>query len=171
MDSNLNWYIIRTLSNKEKFIFDKIKNDTYISNFIEEIIIPTEKVFSFKNNKKITKDKILFPGYVFVQTSSLSELKEFLKNISGTPGFLTSRSGEVQIVKDKEMQSIIETQKKSKEKSIDDVFLVGQIVKITEGPFSNMVGTIEEINGNKVKLSISIFDRKTSIDLDINQIK
>ena len=112
----------------------------------------------------------MFPGYIFVEANSIGELKYFLRGCDGATGFLTERDGSINAMKEKEIRRIIGQQEEQAEIDLNDFFLVGEDVIVTDGPFDTMMGTIEEVNGDKVKLNVSIFGRKTPLELNIMQI-
>lgn len=167
------WYIVRTMSNREKTVSEKIVTELEKGDLIgkvSKVVVPTENTYYMKNGKKVKREKIMFPGYIFVESSAPAELKEFLKGVNGASGFLTSRSGEIQALTETEVNRMLGIQEEAKKKDIVNPFIISEEVKIIDGPFSSMKATIEEINGEKVKLSVSIFGRKTPLDLSIYQI-
>ena len=91
MAEQMNWYAIRTQNNREKSVLEKLGLELTregLSDILGRTIIPTEKVFSVKNGKKIAKERILYPGYLFIQTSHVGEVNNFLKGIRGSAGFV-----------------------------------------------------------------------------------
>lgn len=171
--TNAKWYIVRSLSNREKSVSERILNESEKGDLIgkvSKVLVPTENTFYMKNGKKVKREKIMFPGYIFVESTAPAELKEYLKNVNGASGFLTSRSGEIQALSEKEVNRMLGIQEEAKNKEMINPFIVSEEVTITDGPFSNFKAVIEEINGDKVKLSVSIFGRKTPLELSIYQI-
>jgi len=168
------WYIVRSMSNREKSVSEKILNESTkgeLIGIVSQVIVPTENSYYMKNGKKVKREKVMFPGYIFVESTSPAELKEYLKSVSGASGFLTSRSGEIQALSETEVNRMLGIQEEYKHKDIINPFIVSEEVQITDGPFATFKATIEEINGEKVKLTVSIFGRKTPIELTIYQIK
>lgn len=171
--TNNKWYIVRSVSNREKSVSEKILNELEKGKLIgkvSQVIVPTENSYYIKNGKKIKREKIIFSGYIFVESSAPAELKEYLKEIKGASGFLTSRSGEIQALSELEVKKMLGIQEESKIKNIESPFILSEEVLIIDGPFSTFKAIIEELNGEKVKLSVSIFGRKTPIELNIHQI-
>lgn len=168
------WYIVRTISNREKSISEKIKTESQKGELIDkvsEVIVPTDYSFYMKNGKKVKREKVMFPGYVFVECCAPGELKEYLKGVKGASGLLTNRLGEVQELSDNEVRKMIGVQEEIKEKNESSSFFIKEEeVVIMDGPFSSMRATIDDIIGEKVKLSVSIFGRKTPMEMNINQI-
>lgn len=173
MNNKINWYIIRTQASKENYVSERLekeKENGFLKDKVTDIIVPTQTVISSKDGKKTKKDKIMFPGYVFVGCDDLGTLKDVINTISGASGFLKSRSGEVQKLSQSEVNRMLGIQKESKLKNIENPYVVGELVKITDGAFNTFEGTIDNIVEDKIKLSVLIFGRKTNIDLTINQI-
>lgn len=170
--SNCKWYIVRTQANRERSVSEKIiksgeKGD--LKGKIFGVIVPIEKTFSIKAGKKVKKEKVLYPGYVFVQSSAVGELKYFLRECNGATGFLTNRTGDIQPLSQDEINRMIGYVEEV-DQEIENLFIVGEEVKILDGPFQSMVGTISKIDGQRVKLEVTIFGRKTPIELDLVQI-
>jgi transcriptional antiterminator NusG len=167
------WYIVRSMSNREKSVSERILNESQKGDLIgkvSQVIVPTENSYYMKSGKKVKREKIMFPGYIFVESSAPAELKEYLKAVNGASGFLTSRSGEIQALSEAEVKRMLGIQEEAKNKDIVNPFVISEEVQIMDGPFSTFKANIEEINGDKVKLTVSIFGRKTPIELNIYQI-
>lgn len=168
-----NWYVIRTQSNRERSVAERILKETEkgeLVNKVSQVLVPMEKNFYVKAGKKVKREKILYPGYIFVETTAIGELKYFLKGCNGATGFLTNKSGEIKPLSITEVNKMIGQQAEAEEVEIENPFVVGEDVKIMDGPFSSMIGTIESISGQKVKVAVSIFGRKTPVELDMMQI-
>jgi len=164
------WYIVRTQANRERSVSERIiKSSNVDLSGINQVIVPLEKTFYMKGGKKVKREKVLYPGYIFVQSSAVGELKYFLRGCNGATGFLTNKSGDIQELSETEVRRMIGTVEEL-EKELENPFIIGEDIKIIDGPFSSMVGTIEKIEGQKVKISVAIFGRKTPLELDIMQI-
>ena len=93
------WYVVRVQGNRENSIAEKLKKyseDGELQGKLTEVVSPMQKIFTVKNGKKVKKEKALYPGYVFIKTNSLGELKYFFKQMDGVSGFLSNRQGEPQ---------------------------------------------------------------------------
>jgi transcriptional antiterminator NusG len=168
------WYIVRSQSNREKSVSEKISNESQKGDLIgkvSQVIVPTEFSFYIKGGKKVKREKVMFPGYIFVECSAPAELKEYLKGVNGCSGFLTNRLGQIESLTETEVNTMLGIQEEAKKKDAVNPFIVDEEIIIIDGPFSSMKGTIDQIVENKVKVSVSIFGRKTPIDLNIYQIK
>ena len=165
-----NWYILRSQSNKENKVCERIESELKsgrLTNVINNVVVPKKTHYYYKNEKKIKREKIIYPGYIFIECNSPSELKEIIKETDGAIGFLKSRSGEIEKISESEVNKMI-GQENLEEKI--NPFVVNEKVKIIDGAFSSMKGVINEIIGEKVKLSVSIFGRDTPVELNVNQI-
>jgi transcription termination/antitermination protein NusG len=174
MKNNEKWYIIKCQSNKEKSILEKIKKEIEVGDLIgkvSSVVVPTDFSFFIKAGKKVKREKIMFPGYIFVKCSQLTDLKEYIKNIPGAFGFLSDRSGKIQEIGEKDINKMIGAQEEAKKKDIENPFIIGENVKINDGPFSSMIATIDEINEDKLKLSVSIFGKKTPLHMSVFQVE
>lgn len=176
MIETMNWYTIRVQNNKERSVLEKLTNEVKFANLNEKLgrsIIPTEKVVSVKNGKKVFKEKILFPGYIFVETSSKGELNNLLKNINGASGFVRTRSGEIIPMKEYEVKKILDEQVENANIDYNKLFVLDEMVEIIDGPFSTFKGKITKIDldKEKVKLEVAIFGRPMDVDLNLTQIK
>lgn len=170
--STSKWYIVRTQANRERSVSEKIIKSGEkgeLTGKISQVIVPMEKTFYMKAGKKVQREKVLYPGYIFVQSSAVGELKYFLKECNGATGFLTNKSGDIQALSQNEVNRMIGFVEEL-EKELENPFVEGEEVKILDGPFQTMVGTIEKVDGQKVKVSVSIFGRATILELDIMQI-
>jgi transcriptional antiterminator NusG len=165
------WYVVRVQGNRENSIAEKLKKyseDGELQGKLTEVVSPMQKIFTVKNGKKVKKEKALYPGYVFIKTNSLGELKYFFKQMDGVSGFLSNRQGEPQSLTEAEVTKMIGNHEEEINK--ETPFVVGEKVKILEGPFSTFAGTIQEVDGDKIKLTVSIFNRNTTIDITESQI-
>jgi transcriptional antiterminator NusG len=173
--STMKWYIVRAQSNREKSVSERIIKDGEKGDLIGKIgqvIVPTEKSFHLKNGKKVQREKVMFPGYIFVETSAVGELKYYLKAVNGATGFLTNRGGDIQSLTQAEVDRMLGIQKQKEEVAEQfDHFISGESVKVLEGPFSGFTGTVESIKDQKVKVEVMIFGRKNLVELSALQIE
>jgi transcriptional antiterminator NusG len=156
------WYVVRTFSgheNKVKNLLEaELEDNEDLKAKILEILVPTEKVFEVKDGKKKSKTKNFFPGYILLHSELDNQVKEFIVNTQSVMGFLgTANVGRI-------------NQDENTER-LETIFRSGDLVKIVDGPFNNFSGSIEEVNEEKMKLKVmvSIFGRKTPVELDFVQ--
>lgn len=172
----MNWYAIRVQNNKERSVLEKLHYEIKFSNISDKLgktIIPTEKIVVIKNGKKIFKDKIVYPGYIFIETSAKGEVANLLKIIKGAAGFVRTRSGDITPMKDSEVKSILHEQEITDTKDLTNIYVLDEEIEITDGAFSSFKGKISKLDLEKEKVSVqvSIFGRPTNVDLNFLQIK
>ena len=167
------WYTVKVQSNRERIISDRLKMEMSRNGASINVVVPVEKVYFAKNGKKAHKERVTYPGYLFIETSSVATLQEVLKHIPGNSGILKSRDGEPSLLKQNEIDKIIDDVTRV-ESDIDIYnFVVGEMISIVGGPFDTFKGEIDEINKEKgkVKVTVPIFGRPTPVDLQIDQIQ
>jgi len=173
-ETTMKWYVVRAQSNRERSIAERLTNEGLVGDLmgkLGQVIVPIENSFYLKNGKKVKREKVKFPGYIFVETNAVGELKYFLKGMNGAQGFLTSRAGDILPLTQLEVDRMIGEQQRVKEEvEVEVKFIAGEEVQILDGPFSTFAGKIEQVSGDKVKVAVSVFGRITLIELNINQI-
>ena len=173
------WYVLRAISGKENKVREtleaEIKN-TDLGDFVSQVLIPTEKVYSVRNGKKVVKERVLYSGYVFVQAALVGEIPHRLSNTTNVIGFLTGKNSKApEALRESEIKrmlgSIDEIEEQAEELNIP--YFVGEPVKVNHGPFTGFSGIIEEVNQDKKKLKVmvKIFGRKTPLELDFKQVE
>ncbi|MFN8299710.1 MAG: transcription termination/antitermination protein NusG [Chitinophagales bacterium] len=168
------WHVVRVISGQERKIKDHVQLEITRSKWdkiIGNILVPTEKVYTIKNGKKTIKEKTLFPGYIYMETDDkkmTQEMWQHVRQVHGVLGFLGTLShaeAMKMLGKADEMMDAGET--------MAEPFIVNEDVKITDGPFNDFIGTIEEINNDKKKLKVivKIFGRKTPVEVSFMQVE
>jgi transcriptional antiterminator NusG len=169
------WYVVRTFSGHEskvkQFLEAEILDNEQLKSKIKEILVPIEKVFEVKDGKKRSKTKNFFPGYILVQAELDNQIKEFILRTQSVMGFLGTRNIPNPL-QPEEVRRIVGriTQNESTER-METIFRSGDLVKIIDGPFNNFSGTVKEVNEEKMKMKVmvSIFGRKTPVEIDFVQ--
>lgn len=169
------WYVVRTFSgheNKVKTLLEsELEDNEKLRAKIDEILVPMEKVFEVKDGKKKSKTKNFFPGYILVQADLDNQVKEFILNTQSVMGFLGTKNNPNPL-QPEEVKRIVGriTQDETGER-METIFRTGDIVKIIDGPFNNFSGTVQEVNEEKMKIKVmvSIFGRKTPVEIDFVQ--
>lgn len=170
------WYAVRTITGHEKRVKNYLDTEIVelgITHKIEQVLIPEEKVFEVKGGKKKIKYKNFFPGYVLVQADLDKEVVYLLNHAPSVLKMVGDKNDAIAL-RDDEVKRIIGRINDSDEKEkIDMQFEKGDLIKVVNGPFVSFNGTINEINLErmKVKVMVSIFGRKTPIELDFTQIE
>jgi len=172
-----NWYSLRVISGKEKTVEQNIDYESKtnnIENLIEEVFVPFEKVVELKNNKKVIKEKMFFPGYILIKMILNKKSKYVIENINGVMSFVGPKGKMPVPLRNDEIKRIFgEVERKEGRELMVTPFKKGDYVKVIAGPFIDFSGTVEEVDDNKqkVKIVISIFGRPTSIELDYFQLE
>lgn len=177
-DSEKKWYVLRAISGKEKkakeFIEQEVENQK-LQDYISQILVPTEKTYQVRNGKKIKKERNFFPGYVLVEANMVGEIPHILKDITNVIGFLSEDNDRPIPLRQNEVNRILGKvdELSSEDETINEPFVVGERVKVTDGPFSDFHGVIEDVNEEKKKLKVSvkIFGRKTPLELSFMQVE
>ena len=172
----INWYIVQTFSGFEQKVADTIKEaikKKELNDKITDIVVPVHEVTVVKKGKRVQKKKKYFPSYVLLKMEMNKELYHMIKNIQKVTSFLGA-TGNPAPVSDTEIVKILGNIKEGSltpEPSLS--FVVGEQVKVCEGPFSSFSGLVEEVDEDKSKLkvSVSIFGRPTPIELEYNQVE
>jgi transcriptional antiterminator NusG len=171
------WYVVRAVSGKEKKVKEYIESEVNrlgLQDFVSQVLIPTEKVYQVRKGKKIIKERIYFPGYVLIEAALVGELTHIIRNIPNVLGFLGT-GNEPSPMRPSEVKRILGKVDELAEQSegINVPFIVGETVKVVDGPFNSFTGVIEEINEEKKKLKVmvKIFGRKTPLELNFMQVE
>ena len=171
------WYSLRVISGKERSVEDNIMYEAKISkteDAIEEVFVPYEKIVKIKNNKKIIKERVFFPGYILIKMQLNKVTKYFIENIQGVISFVGPKGKNPIPLRESEIKKIFgEVERKEGREMIVSPFKKDDSVKIIAGPFVDFSGVVEEINDDKqkVKITISIFGRSTPVELDYYQVQ
>jgi transcriptional antiterminator NusG len=171
------WYVVRAISGKEKKVKEYLENEINAQNlqeYISQVLIPTEKVYQVRKGKKISKERNYFPGYVLIEAALVGEIPHIIQNVPNVLGFLGTK-GEADPLRPSEVNRILgkvdELAEQGEEVNIP--YIVGESVKVIDGPFNSFSGVIEEINEEKKKLKVmvKIFGRKTPLELGFMQVE
>ena len=180
-EKNFEWYVLRAISGKEakvKEVLDAAIKNTDLGKYVSEVLIPTEKVVATRNGKKVTKERTLFSGYVFVKAIMTGEVQYELRNTTNVIDFLRGRAknSEPESLRESEVMNMLGAADALNEApgvAEDDVYLEGEAVKVTDGPFKDFSGEIKEVNTErrKLKVEVRIFGRPTDLELDYSQVE
>ena len=178
-DVNRKWYVVRAISGQENKVKTYIENEISrlgLEKYVAQVLVPTEKVYQIRNGKKISKERNYFPGYILVEAALVGEVQHTLKSIPGVIGFLSGvKGGDPLPLRQSEVNRILGKVDELSEtdEQINIPFVVGETIKVIDGPFNTLYGTIEEINEEKRKLKVmvKIFGRKTPVELSYMQVE
>jgi len=172
----MNWYTLRVISGKEEKIKENILFELdfqKLSSEVEDIMVPSENIVEMKEGKKRIKRKVFFPGYLLINMSKSKEAKYLIENTDGVINFVGA-NGNPQVLKEDEITRIIgEVEGREGREVVIAPYKVGDSVKVTDGPFADFSGFVNEVNNEKqkVKVSVSIFGRPTPIELNFLQVE
>jgi len=177
-ENSKKWYVLRAIGGKEKKVKEYIENEIAngdLKGFVDQVLIPTEKVYQIRNGKKISKERNFFPGYVLIEADLMGEVAHTLRNFPNVIGFLgDTKGGDPVPMRQNEVNRILGRVDELAEtdEELNNPFVVGETVKVVDGPFNGFNGTIEEINEEKKKLQVmvKIFGRKTPLELSFMQV-
>jgi transcriptional antiterminator NusG len=179
-DNNVKkWYVVRAVSGQENKVKNYIEteiNRLGMADYISQVLVPTEKVVQVRDGKKISKDRVYFPGYVMIEANLTGEIPHIIKSITGVIGFLgETKGGDAVPLRLSEVNRMLgkvdELSVKTDNVSIP--FTLGETIKVIDGPFNGFNGTVEKVNEEKRKLEVmvKIFGRKTPLELSFMQVE
>ncbi len=176
-ETGKNWYVFRAVSGKEakvkEYIEAEMKHDPVLASHVFEVLLPTEKHASLRNGKRVEKEKLRLPGYLFIQANLEGEVAHTLRFIPNVLGILGGLDDPTPVPQSEINRMIGAAEDTFVQDEVDIPFLVGETVKVADGPFSGFSGIIEEVNTEKRKLKVmvKIFGRKTPLELSFMQVE
>ena len=178
-ENDKHWYVLRVMGGKEKKTVSFIEKEIdrlNIRDHVSKILVPTEKVYQIRNGKKISKERNFFPGYVLVEANLVGEVPHALKNITNVLGFLGATKGGVPVpMRQNEINKILGRvdEMALSDEHVNIPFIIGESVKVIDGPFNSFHAEIEGIDEQKkkLKLMVKIFGRKTPLELNFMQVE
>jgi transcriptional antiterminator NusG len=179
-DNNVKkWYVVRAVSgqeNKIKAYIEQEVNRVGMSDYVSQVLVPTEKVVQVKDGKKISKERVYFPGYVMIEANLAGEIPHIIKSITGVIGFLgETKGGEAVPLRQAEVNRMLGKvdELSVTTENVNIPYSIDETVKVIDGPFNGFNGTIEKINEEKRKLEVmvKIFGRKTPLELSFMQVE
>ncbi|WP_243472582.1 MULTISPECIES: transcription termination/antitermination protein NusG [Winogradskyella] len=178
--SDKKWYVVRAVSGQENKIKAYIENEIArlgLEDYVDQVLVPTEKVIQIRNGKKINKEKVYFPGYIMIQANLSGEIPHIIKSITNVIGFLgETKGGDPVPLRQSEVNRMlgkVDELSIEADANIAIPFTKGETVKVIDGPFNGFDGTIEKIFEEKRKLEVmvKIFGRKTPLELSYMQVE
>ena len=175
------WYVVRAAGGKEKKAKEYIENEIKrlgLDDYVSQVLIPTEKIYQIKNGKRVSMDRIFYPGYILIEAALTGEIQHIIRNLPHVSGFLSEKQGgkekEPTPLRQSEVNRILGRVDELIEKEEENItpFVVGEAVKVTDGPFNGFDGTVEEVleDKKKLKVMVKIFGRKTILELNFVQV-
>ncbi len=171
------WYVVHAYSGMEKSVARALQDRIDRSGMTEQfgrILVPTEEVVEMRNGQKALSERRFYPGYVFVEMEMTDDTWHLVKNTAKVTGFVGGTGNRPHPIPDRDIEKILQQMQEGTEKPKPKVlFEVGEMVRVKEGPFTDFNGTVEEVMADKgkVRVSVSLFGRPTSVELDYLQLK
>ncbi|UCG91765.1 MAG: transcription termination/antitermination factor NusG [candidate division WOR-3 bacterium] len=172
----MQWFVVHTLTGHEqkvKKILQKLIKERQLENSFGRIIIPVENLVRIRKGKRVVEERRLYPGYLVIEMDGNDETLRLVNSISGVTHFLGSRRKPTPLSQE-EIEALLVQVKESKDKVVTKIpFTKGERVTVIDGPFSDFIGTVEEVypEREKVKVLVVIFGRTTPIELGFHQLK
>jgi transcriptional antiterminator NusG len=171
-----NWYIIHTYSGFEKKVAESLKSRIEAESLDEkfgEIMVPTEDVIEIKQGKKVVTSKLFYPGYVLVEMEMNDETWHVVRSTPRVTGFVGSGSTPTPLSVEEVDRIVHKVEVAAENPKPKLEFERGESVKITEGPFKDFTGSVEEINADRstLRVMVTIFGRATPVELDFYQVE
>lgn len=174
----LSWYVLRAIGGRERKVCQYLQNEVarlHYEEYVPSVLVPMEKVYQIRNGKKVSKERVFFPGYVFVEAMLVGEVKHFLRDAPDVLGFLTTPEGEPAPLRPAEVNRMLgkADELSAEEEMLTVPFSVGDVVRVVDGPFNTFAGIVSEVNEEKKKLivMVKIFERKTPLELSYLQVE
>jgi transcriptional antiterminator NusG len=170
------WYVVRTYSGHENKVKAYLENEVVqagLSEKITSVIVPSEKVFEVKNGKKKSKTRTFFPGYILVEAVMDKTTQHVILNTPSVISFVGPKNAPAPLQGSEVRRLIGKIEERKDVEVIEVPFRVGDAIKVTDGPFNNFSGFVQEVHEEKMKLKVmvSIFGRKTPVELDFSQVE
>lgn len=175
------WYVLRAISGKEakvKEVLEAQMRNTDMGNYLFQVLIPTEKVLTVRNGKKVVKERNLYSGYVFIEAEPTGEAQYVLANTTNVIDFLRGREkgSDPLPLREADVKRMLGQVDEMNEDPLEDGindYMVGESVKVIAGPFSGFIGEIETVNREKktLRVMVKVFGRKSPIELDNTQVE
>jgi transcriptional antiterminator NusG len=174
---NKRWYVVHAYSGMEKAVERNLNERIDRSGMKEKfgrILVPTEEVVELKGGKKSVTQRRFFPGYVLVEMEMDDDTWHLVKHTGKVTGFVGGARNRPAPISEAEVLKIVHQMQEGVEKPRHKVeWIVGELVRVKEGPFTDFNGAIEDVNyeKSKVRVSVTIFGRSTPVELDFAQVE
>ncbi len=182
-ESNKKWYVLRAAGGKERKAKEYLEKEIErrgLQDLVSQVLVPTETVYKIRNGQRVASERVLYPSYVLIEAELTGDLQHLIRtDVPHISGFLTEGRGQqgerVPVaIRDEEARRILGEQDENAvaEAETEFNYNVGDAVKITDGPFADFAGTVEEIveDRSKLKVMVMIFGRKTLLELNFTQV-
>ncbi len=174
------WYVLRVVSGKEKKVKEYLDKEISRSGWdkiVKQVFLPVEKVYKVANGKKVVRERNFYPGYVMIEVEGGKMSDEIRETINATNNVIHFLGKEHPIalrkVEVNKMLGKVDEMADASGMTMSEPFIIGETIKIIDGPFNDFNGTVEEVNDEKKKLrvSVKIFGRATPVELNYMQVE
>jgi len=171
------WFALQVLSGKEKSVMRNLEEQISLHKMEDcfaEILVPTEEVVEMRAGQKRRSERKFFPGYVLVRMEMNDNTWHVVRRTTGVLGFIGGTSDKPAAISDKEADAILHRMQEGVEKPRPKIlFEPGEVIRVTDGPFADFNGVVEEVNyeKNRLRVSVLIFGRSTPVELDFGQVE
>lgn len=172
----LRWYVVHTYSgheNKVKSYIENAKENSEIGSKIGQVVVPQEEVVEMRDGRKTTSMKKFLPSYLLVEMEMDKESLHFVTNVPGVTSFVGPGRKPQPLRKDEVERILGQIERRPVEEAEDIPYQIGDRVKVIDGPFSDFIGLVDDVNPekSKIKVMVSIFGRNTPVELDVLQVE
>lgn len=173
----MRWYVVHAYSGFEKSVQKSLKERIEradMQHLFGQVLVPVEEVVDIKNGKRALTERKFFPGYVLVEMDMTDESWHLVKSTPKVTGFVGGTANRPAPISQKEVDTILQQVQEGVEKPKPKVlFEVGERVRVTDGPFTDFNGSVDEVNyeRNKLRVSVQIFGRDTPVELEFSQVE
>lgn len=176
--SELKWYVLKAISGQENKVKNYIETEIKrlgFEQYVTQVVIPMEKVIQIRNGKKVPKERPYYPGYLMIEAELMGEIPHVIKNIPGVISFLSlTKGGDPVPMRKSEVNRMLGRMDELSEfaSDVEIPYVVGENVKVIDGPFNGFNGTVEKIleDKKKIEVSVLIFGRKTPMELSYTEL-
>ena len=177
VNPDLRWYVVHAYSGMEKAVERNIRESIARAGMetkFGRILVPTEEVVEMKNGQKKTTERRFFPGYVLVEMIMDDDTWHLVKHTNKVTGFVGGAKNRPAPISEEEVMKIVNQMREGSDKPRHKVeFVVGELVRVKDGPFTDFNGSVEEVNyeKSKMRVAVTIFGRSTPVELEFSQVE
>ncbi|GGY29491.1 transcription termination/antitermination protein NusG [Paludibacterium paludis] len=171
------WYVIHAYSGFEKSVQKALReriDRSDVADLFGQVLVPVEEVVDMKNGRRSITERKFFPGYVLIEMEMTDDTWHLVKSTPKVTGFIGGTANRPAPISKREVDAIMQQMQEGVEKPKPKVlFEVGERVRVTDGPFNDFNGSVDEVNyeRNKLRVSVQIFGRDTPVELDFSQVE
>lgn len=176
-ENNMKWYAMRSVTGKEaklkEYIEKECEHNPVLAKHVSQVLLPMEKQAIMRNGKRVVKEKVALPGYLFVECEMVGDTAHDLRFMPNCLGFLGGLDDPTPVRQSDINRMVGAAEETELIEEVDIPYVVNETVKVTDGPFSGFSGIIEEVNTEKrsLKVIVKIFGRNTPLELNFTQVE